>query len=208
MDDKRHDGQEEDPEVIDRMIVKRIDREEVVEPRRLDDEKLEAEADEEGEPEHLVRVGEDEDERLLDVGHAKHVEEFREGQDREGHGLRFLELLGMGGEVVVDGCDIERNAVCKRGDEEGSQGNEADRNAIAEHDGPAAVGEERFLRVARLVAHDVVRLLVGAKGDGRERVGDEVDPEKVNGDERGVEADDGRDEHGRCCWKEGRGSSS
>ena len=92
MNDKGHDGEPEDPSVIDGIVGKRINLENFIDPRSLNDEELQSESKEERNPKERILIFEDVDEGLLGVGHPKHVEELGEGENAEGHGLSNLEM--------------------------------------------------------------------------------------------------------------------
>ena len=101
MDNQRDNRKQEHPEVIEPVVVKRIDGEEGVDVGYLDDRNLQKNSADKRNPEHRVLVGEDHDEALLRIGHAEHVEQFGESQHAEGHRLSLLDdmahsqLLGL-----------------------------------------------------------------------------------------------------------------
>ena len=78
----------------------------------------------------------------------------------------------------------------------GTDGGGADVGAdghVAEEE-PA--GDEAFVGAARRLVHDVQVGRVEAQGRGRQTVGDQVDPEQLDGDQRLGQAKGGRQEDG------------
>ena len=134
---------------------------------------------------------------LIEVGgggvHA--IEESVQGPFPSGVELDFLAVENEG----HAGLDVSH--MLEDGEEEGDRRDEEDDCAVEQSELEAAVGEDAVLGVSRLLVHDAFFLVVHAQGDGRKGIGDEVDPEDVEGGKRkddavlGEGGQDGEEEH-------------
>ena len=126
--------------------------------------------------EHLVGEGTDLEQRMSRT-HVVCVERLRERKHQEG---RRAALFGAQMESVA------RDAVARQ--------RQRRKHTALQHDLQAvAVGEDALFFGAGLVVHDVGLQLLHAQRHGGQRVADQVDPQKLNGDEGG----DLPDTHGK-----------